>query len=99
MEWEQIAMELQNKVRWAISTTCEGNGLSIPYREAVQMARVAAGDLLQQLKQGPGEQELRDVRDAIKGHTAPVPWTGPQHQAPASNGKNAPSPVTSQPKD
>jgi len=52
MDWDNIYRELTNKIRWAISTTVNDNGLtSMGFREAMELAKLASGDTLPVLKE------------------------------------------------
>jgi len=63
MEWDNFVMELQNKIRWAISTTYGNNGgTNLPFREAVNFAKEVSGELTRTLKEreeGTGIPEAR----------------------------------------
>lgn len=61
-------MELQNKIRWAISTSyAENGGGNLPYREAVNLAREASGELIGILKQWEEATGIPGVNDALQG--------------------------------
>jgi len=68
MQWEHLAMELQNKIRWAISTSyAENGGIALPFREAVNLARAASGELVTILKQREDAVGILDIRSAVNG--------------------------------
>jgi hypothetical protein len=49
-QWDDTYRELQNKIRWAISTTSTTVALNIPFRFAMEMASMCANPILETFK-------------------------------------------------
>lgn len=64
MEWEQIYAELQNKIRWAIATTCSNAAYNLAFSEAKAMSSLASGDVLAALKAKHRTPDLRLTKEA-----------------------------------
>lgn len=50
MDTPALYAELTNKLRWAISSTSSPEGLAIPFREAMRVASMFAGPVLDALE-------------------------------------------------
>ncbi len=49
-EWEPIYAELQNKIRWSISSTARSAGFNYSFQDSLALATWAAGDALKLMK-------------------------------------------------
>jgi hypothetical protein len=51
MEWASVESELQNKIRWAIASTVQGNGVcNLSYRDSAEWGRKLARSVVTDLK-------------------------------------------------
>lgn len=66
MPWEEIYAELQNKIRWAISSTCSNAGYNLAFSEAKAMSSLASGDVLAALKAKQRTPDLRWTKEAYR---------------------------------
>jgi hypothetical protein len=60
-QWDEVYRELQNKIRWAISTTSGNVAINIPFKDAMAMASMCCTPILEAFKAVEEHPDLSTV--------------------------------------